>query len=50
MCKKVGLDLADMEAMTIGFCLDFIEEWIEQNNPKKEEPARKATQEDMDNF
>jgi len=35
--------------MTIGMCLDFIEEFIEMNKPEKEK-LRKASQSDFDGF
>ena len=41
--------MQDMEVMTIGFCLDYIEEYIEQNNPKKKK-SRMANQDDFNNF
>ncbi len=39
--------------MTFGSCLDFIEEYIEQNDSKKKDKkhkTRKATQADFDAF
>ncbi len=37
--------------MTIGMCLDFAEEYIDQKNPnRKNEKSRSATQSDFDNF
>jgi len=35
--------------MTIGMCLDYIDEYIEMNKPDKEK-SRKATQADFDKF
>jgi hypothetical protein len=35
--------------MTVGMVLDFIQEFIDHNNPKKVK-KRKATQEDFDAF
>jgi hypothetical protein len=35
--------------MTIGMCLDFIEEFIDMNKPEKEK-VRKASQSDFDAF
>lgn len=35
--------------MTIGMCLDYMEEYVDLNNPKKQK-VRKATQSDYDNF
>jgi hypothetical protein len=49
MCKKSGLDRADMDDMTIGMCLDFIDEFIESQNPK-EQKAKRASQADYDAF
>jgi hypothetical protein len=43
------LTLADLEIMNIVMCLDYVEEWIEQNKPAKER-KRKATQSDFDAF
>lgn len=40
-----------MELMTIGMCLDYLEEYTEWNSPNsKKEIKRKATQSDFDNF
>ena len=50
VCRQVGLTSEDMEEMTIGDCLDYVQEYID-NQKKDENPtARKATQEDFDNF
>jgi hypothetical protein len=49
MCYKCKLTLQDLEIMTIGNCLDYIEEFLEQQKPIKER-SRKATQTDFDNF
>ena len=47
---KLDLTSEDMEEMTIGDCLDYVQEYID-NQKKDEKPtARKATQEDFDNF
>lgn len=35
--------------MDVGDCLDFIQEWVDVNNPEKEN-KRKATQTDFDSF
>ncbi|SEA49444.1 hypothetical protein SAMN04515656_1125 [Eubacterium aggregans] len=44
--------MEDMEEMTIGMCMDFIYEYIENSKPEKEKKVRvrKATQADFDNF
>lgn len=49
MCKQVGLDWDDIEYMTIGMCLDYMNEYIEQKDPKKKK-TRKASQKDFDTF
>ena len=38
-----------MEIMTVGMCLDYIEEYVDMNNPKKVR-KRNASQSDMDLF
>jgi hypothetical protein len=38
-----------MQIMDIGDCLDFIQEWVDYNNPEKEK-KRKANQTDFDAF
>jgi len=48
LCRKNGLYKDDLEDMTIGMCLDYLEECSERKNP--EEKARKATQGDYDSF
>lgn len=48
-CRKVGLQMEDLEAIDIGMALNFIDEYVEFNKPENEK-TRKATQEDFDNF
>lgn len=50
LCKKVELSKEDMEDMTIGMCIDYMEEVIEMNNGEKKPKVRKATQADFDSF
>lgn len=50
MCKQVNLGNEDLESMTVGMCLDYIDEFIDQKNPNRKTRARQATQEDFDNF
>ncbi|QQU21369.1 hypothetical protein I6I78_16475 [Enterococcus casseliflavus] len=53
VCKRIGLDAADMEEMNIGQCLDYIQEWIENNTKEEDKPkakGRRATQADFNNF
>ncbi|MDB1943744.1 hypothetical protein PMY73_07030 [Clostridium tertium] len=50
LCKKVDLSKEDMEDMTIGMCIDYMEEVIEMNNGEKKQKTRKATQADFDSF
>ena len=49
LCRKSKLTLEDMEIMTIGMCLDYITEYVDINNPEKEN-NRNASQVDYDNF
>ena len=54
-CYKCGLTNSDIEVMTIGNCLDYIETYIDmfyKDDGKKEqkENVRRATQKDFDNF
>jgi hypothetical protein len=49
LCRKAKLNNEDMEIMTIGMCLDYIEEYVDMNNPKKSK-NRKASQSDFDSF
>lgn len=39
-----------MEYMTIGECLDYVENYVELKNGKQQEKVRKATQDDFDAF
>ena len=49
ICKKIGLTADEMEIMDIGSCLDFIQEYIDQNQ-SSEQNERKASQSDFDSF
>ena len=49
LCRKCDLYREDLEDMTIGMCLDFIEEYIEMNKPASKQ-VRVANQNDFDNF
>jgi len=40
----------DLETMTIGMVLDYIDEYFEMKNPNKKPKARKASQSDFDSF
>ena len=52
VCKQVGLTPDEMAEMTIGDCLDFIQEYIDnQEKRQNQKPkARRARQDDFDNF
>lgn len=41
MCRECGLSFDDLENMTMGMALDYIDEYIEMKNPnnKKNEPV-----------
>jgi len=49
MTKECGLNYDDLEIMTIGMCLDYIEEYVDRKNPDKEQ-KRSASQSDFDSF
>lgn len=49
MCYQSKLTKADLEIMTIGNCLDYIEEYIHSQKTPKER-KRKAKQADFDSF
>lgn len=50
VCKQAGLGSEDIDEMTIGDCLDYIQEFID-NQKKREKPrTRRATQADFDSF
>lgn len=49
LCKSCKLTLDDMEAMTIGMCLDYVDEYQKVHYGTKE-TNREATQSDFDSF
>ena len=49
LCRKCDLYRDDLEGMTIGMCLDYIEEYIGMDKPDNAK-VRIATQKDFDNF
>lgn len=53
ICQKIDLSIDDLDHMNIGGCLDLMQEWIDNykdQNERKEESTRKATQADFDSF
>lgn len=50
LCKKVELSKDDIEDMTIGMCIDYMEEVIDRNSTESKGKSRKATQADFDSF
>ena len=50
LCKKVELSKNDIEDMTIGMCIDYMEEVIDRSNTESKGKPRKATQNDFDSF
>lgn len=46
---KAGLSHADLDMMTVGGIMDFIEEWVDRNTPDSEK-TRQAKQSDFDSF
>ena len=49
LCRKCDLYREDLEDMTIGMCLDFIEEYIGMSKSDNKR-VRMASQKDFDNF
>jgi len=49
LAYQSGLRFDDLQQMTVGMVLDYIQEFIDYNNPKKKR-TRKATQQDFDAF
>lgn len=52
LCHECKLTHDDLETMTIGMTLDYIDEYIDMKNPNKskEKTVRMATQADFENF
>jgi hypothetical protein len=50
LAYQSGLRFDDLQIMTVGMVLDYIQEFIDHNNPEKEKKERKATQQDFDSF
>lgn len=51
-CYRCGLNNFDLDDMTIGMCIDYIEEYLELINPEEnqESNVREATQADFDRW
>lgn len=49
LCKESRLTVNDMEYITVGMCLDYIQEYFDIKHPNKSK-SRKATQSDFDFF
>ena len=49
LCHECKLAHEDLESMTVGMVLDYIDEYMEMKNPNKKK-VRKASQEDFDKF
>jgi hypothetical protein len=49
MCYQCQLTNSDLEIMTIGNCLDYLQEYLDLKNPKRV-VKRKASQKDFDAF
>lgn len=49
-CKQIGLTVLDLEELTEGFVVGMLAERSNDDYYAKHPPARKATQEDIDNF
>lgn len=46
-CKQTGLTIEEMSQITMGMCLDHIEEWVASRSKKEHLQPRKATQTDI---
>jgi hypothetical protein len=49
LAYQAGLRLEDLQLLTVGMVLDYIQEYIEHQKPKKER-KRRAAQADFDAF
>lgn len=49
LCYQSNLTIHDLEIITVGMALDYIQEFVEFQKPSKEK-KRKATQRDFDFF
>ena len=49
MCKKSKLSIDDMKYLSIGMCLDYIDEYFDSLDTKKSK-KRKANQDDFNSF
>lgn len=54
LAYKCGLRLEDLESMTVGMILDYVNDYVEMQKPEEEKSAkgtvRRATQADFDAF
>ena len=51
VCRQCGLTMDDLDNMNIGQCLDYIQEWIQNNDKENTGGAeRKANQSDFNKF
>lgn len=52
VCKQAGLTPEEMGEMTIGDCLDYIQEFVDSHKKQEGKKAsiRRAGQDDFDNF
>jgi hypothetical protein len=50
LCYKCQLTLSDLQMITVGMALDYIQEYVESSKQSNKPRKRKATQADMDAF
>lgn len=50
VCKQVGLTSDEMNEMNIGQCLDYIQEYIDNNSEDGKQKTIRANQNDFDAF
>ena len=50
VCKQVGLTADEMDEMNIGQCLDYIQEYIDNNSEDGKQKTIRANKNDFDAF
>ena len=50
VCKQCGLTASEMDEMNIGQCLDYIQEYIDNNSEERKQKTIKASQNDFDSL
>lgn len=50
MLKQVGLTADEIDEMNVGQCLDYVQEYIDNNSEDSKQKTVKASQKDFDTF